>query len=527
MSKISEILRASNAAPTDLMLVTGNVSSTPTSYSVEWKNCNDYYQQSVSVAKDGGQYSTIQSAIDSITDASTSKRYVIEIYPGDYTENVVLTKNISLKGMGGNRGVVGIINSSGTILTLPTDGSCGVTNLRIQASGTASAIAVGAGSTSFYRFDSVGILYIQASGYTNLIHLESGNTQFNNCRIEYISTGATSGTNYHRVLYINGTSSYNVTNCNVSATIDDPDDTLDLIEESSVGGSAVILGSRLEASGTADIRGMDIESAGAERDVQNNYIFLQGNTAGIGTAFKMDDVDSEITSMGNRIEVIDFTNSYYADIGVGATFVSTLDNIIAEDGLASAGGDVELASSLFAGHISMTNVAIQVYDMTGGTNTNAAAPGTAIPFNAETFKDDIFTHSTSVNPSRISVAYDGVYEIAYHIGFIGGGNNVSTQSRIMKNGSVTLYPSQAYGFANSSGVGAENVGVLLVELEANDYIEVYCQNDSGSTSASNTQANESWITIKLIRSIDKHALESSSSSSSVDSSSSSSSSSSE
>ena len=39
-------------------------------------------QQTVKVAKSGGDYSTIQGAIDSITDATASKQYVVLIYPG-------------------------------------------------------------------------------------------------------------------------------------------------------------------------------------------------------------------------------------------------------------------------------------------------------------------------------------------------------------------------------------------------------------------------------------------------------------
>ena len=48
------------------------------------------YQQTVSVAKSGADYTTIQGAIDSITDNSTSKRYVVLIHPGTYTEDIVM-----------------------------------------------------------------------------------------------------------------------------------------------------------------------------------------------------------------------------------------------------------------------------------------------------------------------------------------------------------------------------------------------------------------------------------------------------
>lgn len=56
---------------------------------------NDFGQIRV-VGKDGCKYSTIQSAIDSITDASSSKPYSVLVLPGVYTENVTTKPYVSV-----------------------------------------------------------------------------------------------------------------------------------------------------------------------------------------------------------------------------------------------------------------------------------------------------------------------------------------------------------------------------------------------------------------------------------------------
>ena len=53
----------------------------------------------VSVGKQNADFTTIQAAVDSITDASASKTYILHIYPGIYEENVILKPNILLKAV--------------------------------------------------------------------------------------------------------------------------------------------------------------------------------------------------------------------------------------------------------------------------------------------------------------------------------------------------------------------------------------------------------------------------------------------
>jgi len=58
-----------------------------------WANDDGVFQQLVTVAKSGGDFTAIQAALDSITDATASNPYVVLVYPGVYSEQVTLTKS--------------------------------------------------------------------------------------------------------------------------------------------------------------------------------------------------------------------------------------------------------------------------------------------------------------------------------------------------------------------------------------------------------------------------------------------------
>jgi hypothetical protein len=58
------------------------------------------YQNVVVVAKSGGDYTTIQGALDSITDSSDTNRYLVYVAPGVYTERVTMVENVDIQGSG-------------------------------------------------------------------------------------------------------------------------------------------------------------------------------------------------------------------------------------------------------------------------------------------------------------------------------------------------------------------------------------------------------------------------------------------
>jgi hypothetical protein len=108
------------------------------------------------VAKSGAEHSSIQSAIDSITDAADDNRYAVIVYPGEYAENVVLKNYVTLIGADGRRGAK-ITATSGTLLTLPSI-EAHVDWIDLQMTPTSSSdvlldATAGAGVTGFYRVE--------------------------------------------------------------------------------------------------------------------------------------------------------------------------------------------------------------------------------------------------------------------------------------------------------------------------------------------------------------------------------------
>ncbi len=58
------------------------------------------YDHVVVVAKSGGDYTTIQGALDSITDSGPASRYLVWVAPGTYSETVTMVPYVSIQGAG-------------------------------------------------------------------------------------------------------------------------------------------------------------------------------------------------------------------------------------------------------------------------------------------------------------------------------------------------------------------------------------------------------------------------------------------
>lgn len=119
-----------------------------------------HYNNMVTVSSIGGDFTTIQAAIDSITDASASNRYVVRIYPGRYVENVVMKDYVDLMGVSGRKGVE-IYGTTGTLLTLPANEAF-VDRIYLNLEPTSSDdialdATAGGGVTGLYRMDNLDI----------------------------------------------------------------------------------------------------------------------------------------------------------------------------------------------------------------------------------------------------------------------------------------------------------------------------------------------------------------------------------
>ena len=58
------------------------------------------YRNVIVVAKSGGDFTSIQAALDSITDASDTNRYLVWVAPGVYNERVTMKPYVDIEGAG-------------------------------------------------------------------------------------------------------------------------------------------------------------------------------------------------------------------------------------------------------------------------------------------------------------------------------------------------------------------------------------------------------------------------------------------
>lgn len=97
------------------------------------------YAQTITVAKNGGDFTSINSAVASITDASATKRYLVQVMPGTYDEYVLGKSFVDL--VGANKHTTYIVQTDSNVVVLANDEL--IQNFTIQvATATAARIAI-------------------------------------------------------------------------------------------------------------------------------------------------------------------------------------------------------------------------------------------------------------------------------------------------------------------------------------------------------------------------------------------------
>ena len=101
------------------------------------------YQNVVGVAKNGAPFTSIQAALDSITDAADGNRYLVVVGPGTYQEQVQLKEWVDVRGA--SRQATKITSAGGdsetTATVLGADHS-GISNLTIESTGDFIPVSV-------------------------------------------------------------------------------------------------------------------------------------------------------------------------------------------------------------------------------------------------------------------------------------------------------------------------------------------------------------------------------------------------
>lgn len=145
------------------------------------------------VASSGGEFTSIQLAIDSITDATSTNVYVVLIYPGVYAELLTLPGNIYLQGVVTGSQVAEIKTSLGTLLTCPNEARTIVSNLKLtldNPTGTSAICHIGdnannLGSVTFKNCDIIQVGFFNAYTMftvTSSVYIQ-GSYSFYNCTV--------------------------------------------------------------------------------------------------------------------------------------------------------------------------------------------------------------------------------------------------------------------------------------------------------------------------------------------------------
>jgi len=142
----------------------------------------------------------------------------------------------------------------------------------------------------------------------------------------------------------------------------------------------------------------------------------------------------------------------------------------------------------------------QIYNNSGGINVNNTTP-VSISFDKQMYKDDIYTHSTSTNNSRLYITQNGIYKISYCLNWDGSTSRRTVHSFMRKNGTTKILLSDSYDYSrNNTDDKGSNTAMFFSTLNNGDYIELMGEKNGTSGNAI-IISDQCWLTIELIRKV--------------------------
>lgn len=334
----------------------------------EWIKLADV-AQIVTVAKSGGDFTTIQGAIDSITDAATNKRYCVLINPGDYAETVTGKDYVELMGLAA-REAVNITGATGPLYTFP-DNEGHIFNLKFSLSPTTAAQSViSVPGTVVARQIVNNCLFVSTSASdvaTSIFDVDGGEVEFRNNKIIMINTNTTGGAiRTQRVFDIAGDSIVDVQGNIVDVDIYDVNDRITFYDDAStIGGDTHIvqniihLISHNAGAYSGIVRALNFVSTVGHIHSHSNTIkvtsFETGGT-GRGEYVRINSAAGGgiVDSTANHLLVEDFATNYWANVAAGDEIISHFDDIVAVDGVTGA-GTFTYVNSVADGDLSVSN----------------------------------------------------------------------------------------------------------------------------------------------------------------------------
>jgi len=328
------------------------------------------YANTIIVAKTGGDYDTIQAAIN----ASTSADKIL-IYPGTYTENVTTKAGAMTTLVGeGTMGSVVIEANTGTVLTVPSAmmSMAFIKNLKLKSTATganASKLVYAEGTMT--SFNSVSFDYNISNGYTEeIIDLEAGSFIFTGCKFDFDSTGTiggnisfinSSGAAGYQIMQGFGTMSFASTSA----------DHLHFFKDSSSGHIVIRdFNCDIEATSASYAGHLDfIHSTNSNNiDSINNKVSITTPSGAVGSYGQVYHLagasGGHIHSTANKITIEGFEGNYIGNINATEQLISHFDDIVAEEGILGTGtysyvnsptdGDLQMSGNIIKKLINIT-----------------------------------------------------------------------------------------------------------------------------------------------------------------------------
>lgn len=425
------------------------------------------YQQILTVAKSGGDYTSIQSAIDSISDNSSSKRYLIRVMPGLYTEQITMKAFVDIRGAGKHATQLQFTgNNNGTVI-LASDVQ--IEDLLIEATTVSTEWAIVGSNTSRVHIRNVDILGLDNTYVSQGIKL-SGNSWLTlfieHCVINYLGT-----TGYGIHLAGNSTTPQNCDTHIVDTFVDSFNAT--------TGGSI-----RIDDLFAGRIRTSLLRTSSSGFDLQVNDtsantsdVLVESSTLEFGTSSV--EVDAGATAIIKH-SAIDSTSGSGTVTYFNAATTSEIADVTT--GAESAGTSGSFARGDHVHHLAFSGA--RVYNSGDFTHDNSGGEK-IITFDTEDFDTDAY-HSTVSNTSRLTAPTTGYYMVGGQIRY--ESNATGSRSLDIKVDGTTYV---ATGFRDNSGDILDLSNSTLVHLTAGQYVEL----GSFQSSGANRLINDSvfWI----------------------------------
>ncbi len=175
------------------------------------------YAQVIVVAQSGGDFTSIQAALDSITDASASNPYLVYIAPGVYAEQVTMKAYVTIEGAGQGATIIrgtGGDSFGDSSSTIQGASNATLRNLSVESDGSGNVYAIGIRNASDSpRISNVTITTSGGTYNYGIINLSSSSPPISNATVT-----ASGGTQRTYGIYNAFASSPPISNATVTAS---------------------------------------------------------------------------------------------------------------------------------------------------------------------------------------------------------------------------------------------------------------------------------------------------------------------